>query len=81
MKKLTILILTISVLLTSCIKEAKQTIQTDNNQFKVELLFEVDGCKVYRFRDKNHSRYFTTCNGSISSQSKHDNFEIQTVVK
>ena len=70
-----------STIFTSCIKEPKETISTDNNQYKVELLFEVDGCKVYRFWDSQYPRYFTTCNGSVSHSLKHDKLEIQTVVK
>jgi hypothetical protein len=36
---------------------------TNDSNFHVELLFEVDGCKVYRFQDY-YSRYFTNCKGS-----------------
>ena len=36
---------------------------TNDANFHVELLFEVDGCKVYRFQDY-YSRYFTNCKGS-----------------
>lgn len=49
----------------SCDKEAKEKVETDNKEFNVELLFEIDGCKVYRFVDGGHNRYFTNCNGSV----------------
>jgi hypothetical protein len=83
MRKFVIIIIAIlfSTIFTSCIKEAKQVVKTDNNHYKVELLFEVDGCKVYRFWDSQYPRYFTTCNGSVSHSLKHDKFGIQTVVK
>ena len=54
--------------LSSCFKEAKETVSTNNNEFKVELLFEVDGCRIYRFYDGGYSRYFSNCKGNISWQ-------------
>jgi hypothetical protein len=41
-------------LLVSCEK-------TNNRDFKVELLFIHDSCKVYRFIDGNQHRYFSKC--------------------
>lgn len=35
---------------------------TTNQAIKVELLFEKDGCKVYRFYDGN-THYYTDCRG------------------
>jgi Domain of unknown function (DUF4884) len=31
--------------------------------YKVDFLFEHDGCKVYRFWDNGSYIYFTSCNG------------------
>ena len=55
--------------LSSCFRNI--TPQTDlvssNPTAKVQLLFEVDGCKVYRFYDGLNPRYFTKClNGNSS---------------
>ena len=37
---------------------------SDNNRtYKIDYLFEHDGCKVYRFHDHGSYVYFTTCNG------------------
>ena len=37
---------------------------SDNNKtYKVDYLFEHDGCKVYRFYDNGRHVYFTNCNG------------------
>ena len=36
----------------------------DNGTAFVEYLFEVDGCKVYRFYDHDHYHYLSTCRGS-----------------
>ena len=64
MKK--ILIIFSFLLLVSCKNEALEKKQTTNDEFNVELLFEVDGCKVYRFQDASRNRYFTNCKGSVS---------------
>ena len=37
------------------------------SDFKLELIFKVEGCSVYRFHD-GYDRYLTTCPGSIESQ-------------
>ncbi|MGM0464669.1 MAG: DUF4884 domain-containing protein [Bacteroidota bacterium] len=40
----------------------------DNNRtYRVEYLFEHDGCRVYRFRDQGHYVYFTNCGGDVTS--------------
>ena len=55
------------VLLSGCLKEGQQTEQTTNGEFKVELLFEKDGCKIYRFTDGGHAVYWTNCRGKVES--------------
>lgn len=41
---------------------------SDNNPtYKVEYLFEHDGCKVYRFMDMGNYIYFTNCQGDVTS--------------
>lgn len=62
MKKTIIAVMAIAILgiVSSCKNEAIQKVETNNNSFHVELLFEVDGTKVYRFEDGGYSRYFTT---------------------
>lgn len=40
----------------------------DNNpSYRVEYLFEHDGCKVYRFMDMGNYVYFTNCQGDVTS--------------
>lgn len=63
MKNLLILAL-ICTFISSCAKTAQEEVTTNNRNFKVELLFEVDGCKVYRFIDNGY-RYFSNCSGEI----------------
>ena len=60
-----IFILLIGIISYSC-KSAKPISAgpSDNNEtYKVDYLFEHDGCKVYRFEDKGNYVYFTNCNG------------------
>ena len=61
-----IILLSLSFLMSSCEKEAKEKVVSNNENFNVELLFEVDGCKVYRFMDGIHPRYFSNCKGNIN---------------
>jgi len=84
-KRLIIIALFVITVLTSCKKDAKEKVVTNNKSFDVELLFEVDGCKVYRFEDQGRPRYFTTCQGSISwSESNGKNYtneiDVQTKI-
>ncbi len=58
-------VLLIIVLLTSCNGEAKES--TQDGDFKIELLFEKDGCKVYRFMDGGRYIYWSNCSGNIQS--------------
>lgn len=41
----------------------------NNDTYKVDYLFEHDGCKVYRFMDNGDYVYFTNCNGDVTSFS------------
>jgi hypothetical protein len=51
-------------------REAKEKVATNNKNFEVELLFEVDGCKVYRFCDAGRDVYFVNCQGSTSWEDR-----------
>ena len=53
----------------------------NNKSFKVDYLFEHDGCKVYRFYDYGYV-YFTTCNGeAIVKRDSCSDIRNVTVVK
>lgn len=56
--------LALLLLAFSCKEEAIKTETTDVNGIKLELLFEKDGCKVYRFYDGRYI-YWSNCAGSI----------------
>lgn len=82
MKKVIISLTLGLFLLTGCRKDF-EIIETNNKDFNVEFLFEIDGCKVYRFWDYGY-KYFTTCEGSVEWKSKEKNqriMENQTKIK
>lgn len=71
MTKIKVFILILIILIiSSCINKAKKKADTNNSSFDVELLFETDGCKVYRFRDAGELIYFTNCKGSTNWSEK-----------
>ena len=77
--KLFIIIL-LSAILLSCSNDPIEKISSNNSSFDVYLLFEVDGCKVYRFTDGGRDRYFTNCQGSIGwneSHGKNNNVDVE----
>lgn len=45
--------------------DAKET--TQQGDFKVEFLFEHDGCKIYRFKDGSRYVYWVNSEGRIQS--------------
>lgn len=67
---------------SGCMKEPVSTEKSSNSQINVELLFEKDGVKVYRFEDGGRAIYYTDArgrtewtttqsNGKTSSSRKH----------
>ena len=57
-------VILMAVLLTACNKEPESS-KAVGNGFKVETLFTVDNCTVYRFNDAGY-KYFTNCKGTTS---------------
>lgn len=56
------------LVLTACEEPPKGPPANPQVAFEVSPLFTtVEGCKVYRFRDAGHYRYFTTCPGGTNS--------------
>ncbi len=53
-------------LLASCYEKPKSTLVTDNSKIQVELLFEHDGVKVYRFFDSGRPIYYTDARGATN---------------
>jgi hypothetical protein len=61
-----ILILIGLLAVASCVKRKPESVQTVGD-YEIALLFEVEGCKMFRFRDQGHHRYWANCSGSVSS--------------
>ena len=83
MKKILIFSL---LFLCSCNGRAEKHCYSSNPNYEVSLLFEVDGIKVYRFKDGLTSHYFCSAGRTISQKSRqagkhrvHWDEEIETV--
>jgi len=65
MRKIILVVLTLGTLFTGCMNDAKEVEKVDNSDFTLELLFEKDGCKIYRFYDGGTFVYWTDCRGKV----------------
>jgi hypothetical protein len=77
------IILALVFILQSCssLKTPVSSHIPENNQnYRVDFLFEHDGCRVYRFYDRGNYVYFTSCNGEVSSVVN-DSTVIKTIIK
>ena len=54
-----------------CGKAPMSQTKTDNPEISVELLFENDGIKVYRFRDYGREIYYTDARGRTDWTTQH----------
>ena len=57
------------VLIDSCTKQPQSTV-TKGNDIRVELMFEQDSVKVYRFMDNGDYHYFTTGGETMTTQRR-----------
>jgi len=55
----------VAVLFVGCVNDPKSEVQ--NGNFKVEFLFEQNGCKMYRFNDGGRYIYWSDCQGKVQS--------------
>jgi hypothetical protein len=58
-----LLLLALTLASAACATEPVATAPTTNAGIQVDLLFEHDGCRVYRFRDLGY-HYFAKCGGA-----------------
>lgn len=65
---------------TACTVEQPLTTEPSHNNstYKVEYLFEHEGCKVYRFSDRGYYVYFTNCKGEAIA--KIDSTEVRNMI-
>lgn len=61
----TLAVLTLA--LVACGKDPVSTSSTDNPNVAVALMFEHEGCKVYRFKDAGEYIYYSNCRGSTTA--------------
>lgn len=62
-------LLLLAVLLTGCTAKPVATHITNNPEVPVSLLFEHDGCKMYRFEDNGYYHYYAKCENATSTTS------------
>jgi len=59
----TLLFITVALtVFSSCVSDPIKTEVTQSNNIKLELLFEKNGCKMYRFKDERYV-YWSDCSG------------------
>ncbi len=66
--------------LSSCADSIYSKPAENNKNYRVDYLFEHDGCKVYRFYDRGNYVYFTNCTGNVTCISS-DSTRVETIVK
>lgn len=62
-----IIIIAFALTLFGCRENPIERIETSNSEIKVDLLFEHDGCKIYRFNDGGHDVYWSDCRGKMET--------------
>ena len=67
-----------SVFFSGCAKDPISTERSNNSQIEVELLFEKDGVKVYRFTDNGRYIYYTDARGRTEWTTTHNNGKTST---
>lgn len=70
MKKTVFVTLIVLLVFSGCAKKPQYT--EKNGNFEVQLLFEQDGIRVYRFYDYGDAKYFTTRGDTFWTESKGD---------
>ena len=65
------ILILMAIFATACYSQKPITHEPsrNNTDYKVDYLFEHDGCKVYRFYDRGDYVYFTTCKGETIAKT------------
>jgi hypothetical protein len=65
------LVFLLALVCSACIGDVTpQRVQnTSNPSASVVLLFETDGCRIFRFEDSGHYRYFAHCGVGVSMEN------------
>lgn len=80
-KSLVIAALAGCLLLAGCEKSAQSVERSSNNEIDVDLLFEKDGIRVYRFTDNGRFIYYTDARGRTEWTTSHSNGKSTTTRK
>jgi hypothetical protein len=67
--RISFLLIMLALVICSCEIPALEMRRSNNPHVNVELLFEHEGVKVYRFIDGGKPHYFTS-NGSMTGQTE-----------
>lgn len=62
-----IIIAFLFLILFSCANDPQATFDLNNSEIRLDLLFEHDGCKVYRFYDNGQAVYWSDCRGHLQT--------------
>lgn len=80
MKNLSQYLVLLFIFCCGCYGDSKETVK--DGDFEIELLFEKDGCKMYRFTDGGRTIYWSNCSGTVSYdihlRNKTDHIETTT---
>lgn len=67
----------LTLFMASCVQQNESQSSEVRGDYKVELLFEKDGCKVYRFND-GRTVYYTDCTGRLEYSYQQRNSKTTT---
>lgn len=57
----------VTLIFAGCKQDPVSKSRTNNPKIDAEILFDYDGCRVYRFVDGGYERYFARCSSSTST--------------
>lgn len=61
----------LGLILCGCANDPVSTTSTNNKDIQLELLFEYDGVKIYRFYDNGSFIYYADARGRVSKGTAH----------
>lgn len=74
------LIVLLAIFLIGCAMEPQEVFKVGTQKkYNVNLLFEQDGIKVYRFWDMGKAHYFTTTGETMSAEYNNKSFEDENI--
>ncbi len=62
-----LLIIVAVFIFAGCGKDPIKTANTNNKEIKVEIMFEYDGCRMYRFDSGGRNIYYARCGSDVTT--------------